>query len=70
LHSCTRQWSLPRLTLQQTNGETAVDLGPDKIAEFTADVPALTQEELDRVAELYERNFDVVGSDDHTKIGA
>lgn len=41
-----------------------------QLDEFTADVRDLTQEELDRVAELYERNFDVEPSGLTEKIGA
>lgn len=44
----------------------------EQLAEF-AEAPDrrdLTGEELDRVAELYERNFDVVPSDDMEKLGA
>lgn len=42
----------------------------EQLEEFTADVRDLTQEELDRVAELYERNFDVEPSGLTDKIGA
>lgn len=42
----------------------------EQLDEFTADVRDLTQEELDRVADLYERNFDVEPSGLTDKIGA
>jgi aryl-alcohol dehydrogenase-like predicted oxidoreductase len=42
----------------------------EQLDEFTADVRDLTQEELDRVADLYERNFDVEPSGLTEKIGA
>jgi aryl-alcohol dehydrogenase-like predicted oxidoreductase len=40
--------------------------GPEQIAEFTADVDDLTDDELTRVAELYERNFGVTPLADQT----
>ena len=46
--------------------------GPEQLAEFAgaADVPDLSAEELDRVAELYARNFGVTPLDDQdTKVG-
>ena len=44
----------------------------DQLAGLVAasDVPDLTDDELARVAELYERDFDVVPCDDETKLGA
>lgn len=42
----------------------------EQLEEFTADVRDLTREELDRVAELYARNFDVEPSGLTEKIGA
>jgi aryl-alcohol dehydrogenase-like predicted oxidoreductase len=45
--------------------------GAEQIAEFTADVANLSDSELDRVAELHERNFDVAPlADQTTKVNA
>jgi aryl-alcohol dehydrogenase-like predicted oxidoreductase len=44
--------------------------GREQLDEFTADVRDLTADELDRVAALDERNFDITPSEDQSKIGA